>query len=77
MVNTSNCTLYELWNARYSAKGSTAGSGAIWHLTSNRLRPAGWTSADGWEIVSMESCLLKATFVSPTRKRGTLACESG
>jgi hypothetical protein len=46
MVNKSTCTLYELWEARYSASGSTAGSGAIWTLTSNRLRPAGWTSAD-------------------------------
>ncbi len=46
MVNATTCTLYELWNARYSARGSTAGSGAIWHLTSNALRPAGWTSAD-------------------------------
>jgi hypothetical protein len=46
MVNKSTCTLYELWEARYSASGSTAGSGAIWALTSNRLRPAGWTSAD-------------------------------
>ncbi len=46
MVNKSTCTLYELWLARYSARGSTAGSGAIWHLESNALRPAGWTSAD-------------------------------
>ena len=46
MVNKDTCTLYELWHARYSASGSTAGSGAIWHLTSNKLRPAGWTSAD-------------------------------
>jgi len=46
MVNATTCTLYELWDARYSAKGSTAGSGAIWHLRSNALRPAGWTSAD-------------------------------
>jgi hypothetical protein len=46
MVNKSTCTLYELWEARYSASGSTAGSGAIWNLASNRLRPAGWTSAD-------------------------------
>ena len=45
MVNKDTCTLYELWHARYSASGSTAGSGAIWHLTSNKLRPAGWTSA--------------------------------
>ena len=46
MVNATTCTLYELWDARYSASGSTAGSGAMWHLTSNALRPAGWTSAD-------------------------------
>jgi len=46
MVNPGTCTLYELWDAQYSASGSTAGSGAIWHLRSNRLRPAGWTSAD-------------------------------
>ncbi|HEV3292185.1 MAG TPA: hypothetical protein VG123_24675 [Streptosporangiaceae bacterium] len=46
MVNSGTCTLYELWDARYSASGATAGSGAIWKLTSNRLRPAGWTSAD-------------------------------
>ena len=46
MVNKATCTLYELWEARYSAAGPTAGSGAIWKLTSNRLRPAGWTSAD-------------------------------
>jgi hypothetical protein len=46
MVNSRTCTLYELWNARYSASRPRAGSGAIWHLTSNKLRPAGWTSAD-------------------------------
>jgi hypothetical protein len=46
MVNKDTCTLYELYHARYSASGSTAGSGAIWRLTANKLRPAGWTSAD-------------------------------
>jgi hypothetical protein len=46
MVNSSTCTLYELWEAHYSARGSTAGSGAMWRLNSNALRPAGWTSAD-------------------------------
>ena len=45
MLDRSNCTLYELWNARYSSH-PTAGSGAIWNLRSNALRPAGWTSAD-------------------------------
>ncbi|MGD0746513.1 MAG: hypothetical protein ABSB68_01720 [Acidimicrobiales bacterium] len=46
MVNPSTCTLYELYDAQYSASGSTAGSGAIWNLNSDALRPAGWTSAD-------------------------------
>jgi hypothetical protein len=47
MVNKTTCTLYELWDARYAPGGrSTAGSGAMWKLTSNGLRPAGWTSAD-------------------------------
>ena len=46
MVNPSTCTLYELYDATYSPSGSTAGSGAIWNLDSNALRPSGWTSAD-------------------------------
>jgi len=47
MVNPSTCKLYELWDAYYRPNGqSTAGSGAIWSLESNALRPAGWTSAD-------------------------------
>ena len=46
MVDPSTCNLYELWDAYYSASGSTAGSGAIWNLNSDALRPAGWTSAD-------------------------------
>jgi len=46
MVNPSTCTLYELWDAYYSPTNSTAGSGAIWDLNSDALRPAGWTSAD-------------------------------
>lgn len=40
------CTLYELWDARPTATGWAAGSGAVWDLRSNALRPAGWTSAD-------------------------------
>lgn len=46
MVSKSTCILYELYGARYAGGGSTAGSGAIWNLKSNRLRPATWTSAD-------------------------------
>jgi hypothetical protein len=46
MVNSGTCRLYELWDARYSASSPTAGSGAIWNLQSNALRPLNWTSAD-------------------------------
>jgi hypothetical protein len=47
MVDPATCVLYELYDAHYHPNGhSTAGSGAIWKLNSNRLRPAGWTSAD-------------------------------
>ena len=46
MIDSGTCKLYELYDAHYSSGGSTAGSGAIWSLKSNALRPAGWTSAD-------------------------------
>jgi hypothetical protein len=48
VVNTSTCKLYEMWDARPVNGGAswTAGSGAVFDLTSNKLRPAGWTSAD-------------------------------
>lgn len=46
MIDRDSCVLYELFDATYSASGSTAGSGATWNLGSNALRPAGWTSAD-------------------------------
>jgi hypothetical protein len=47
MVNPATCTLYELFDTHYhGAKRSRAGSGAIWNLESDALRPAGWTSAD-------------------------------
>jgi hypothetical protein len=46
VVDTSNCHLYEMYDAHPSAGGWHAGSGAVWDLRSNALRPAGWTSAD-------------------------------
>ena len=57
MVDPSTCTLYELYDAHYSAGGSTAGSGAIWNLRSNALRPAGWTSADAAGLPIMPGLL--------------------
>ena len=46
LVDRDACRLYELYALRRSGGGWSAGSGAIWSLRSNRLRPAGWTSAD-------------------------------
>jgi len=47
IVDRDRCKLYELF-ALYPAGlgGWRAGSGAIFDLGSNKLRPAGWTSAD-------------------------------
>jgi len=46
LIDRDACKLYELFALAHTATGWHAGSGAIWSLRSNRLRPAGWTSAD-------------------------------
>ncbi len=46
VVDTSVCRLYEVFAAYPAGGGFTAGSGAVWDLRSNSMRPAGWTSAD-------------------------------
>jgi hypothetical protein len=46
LVDRDGCKLYELYALTRTPRGWHAGSGAIWSLSSNRLRPAGWTSAD-------------------------------
>ena len=46
VMDHSSCTLHEIFDAEYSGGEWYGGSGAIWNLGSNALRPAGWTSAD-------------------------------
>jgi hypothetical protein len=47
LLDRDACKLYELYALAQTASGGwKAGSGAIWNLRSNHLRPAGWTSAD-------------------------------
>ena len=46
IVDRDACKLYELFALYPRGRGWRAGSGAVWSLRSNRLRPAGWTSAD-------------------------------
>jgi hypothetical protein len=47
VMDRDHCTLYETWSTYPQTDGSwTAGSGAIFDLRSNALRPPSWTSSD-------------------------------
>jgi hypothetical protein len=46
IVDRDSCKLYELYALRREGSHWSAGSGAIWNLRSNALRPSSWTSAD-------------------------------
>jgi hypothetical protein len=46
LVDKDACKLYETYATRHTSGGWRAGSGAVWDLGSNALRPDGWTSAD-------------------------------
>jgi len=46
MIDTTNCVLYELFNLTGSPGSWGAGSGAIWSLKSNNLRPNALNSAN-------------------------------
>jgi hypothetical protein len=46
VVDRDACRLYETFDSHFNGSGWRCGSGAIFDLRSNRLRPAGWTSAD-------------------------------
>jgi hypothetical protein len=46
VIDRATCKLYETFYTTQRGSKWYAGSGAVWDLKSNRLRPAGWTSAD-------------------------------
>jgi hypothetical protein len=47
VVESGTCNLYEMYAGYPQQNGSwKAGSGAVWNLNSNALRPSTWTSAD-------------------------------
>ena len=46
VVQSGSCELFELFDAERSGQGWSAASGARFDLSSNVLRPLGWTSAD-------------------------------
>ena len=46
VLDSGNCHLYEMYDAQPSGSGWVCASGAVFNLSSNALRPDGWTSAD-------------------------------
>ncbi len=45
-LDVDNCKLYEIYRAFRTGDGWKCDSAAVFDLTSNKLRPMGWTSAD-------------------------------
>lgn len=46
VLDSDECKLYETWDSHFVDPGWHCGSGAIFDLRSNKLRPDGFTSAD-------------------------------
>ncbi len=46
VLDKDNALLYEMFNSSYQNPAWNCDSGAIWDMSANTLRPAGWTSAD-------------------------------
>lgn len=83
VIDVDNWKLYELYDAHPVSGGTkwTAGSGAIFDLSSNSLRPAGWTSADAAglpifpglvrydEVVEQKEIRHALRFTCPTTRR--------
>ena len=58
VVDKDHCMLYETYNSVLQPDGSwNVDSAAKWDLTSNALRPAGWTSADAAGLPIMPGLL--------------------
>lgn len=79
-VDTDHCRLYEIYDI-YRQNGQWfGGSGAVWDLNSNVLRPAGWTSADAAGLPILPGLVAYDEVRSGTIKhalRFTADCTSG
>lgn len=87
VLDSDNWKLYELFDAHPVNGGDrwTAGSGAVFDLSSNALRPAGWTSADAAglpilpglvrydEVVEQKEIRHALRFTCPTTRRAYVA----
>src|SRR5690606_29189089 len=72
IVDRDNHLLYELFAAYPEGAGWRAGSGAVFDLTSNALRPAGWTSADAAGLPILPGLARYEEAVSPEGIRHAL-----
>jgi hypothetical protein len=81
VVDADAWKLYELYDAHPGSSSWTAGSGAVFDLSSNALRPAGWTSADAaglpifpglvrYDEVSAGSIAHALRFTCPRTRKG-------
>ena len=57
IVDRGSCKLYETYYTRFRNGRWHAGSGAVWSLNSNKLRPDTWTSADAAGLPIMPGLL--------------------
>jgi len=87
VIDRDNWKLYELYDAHPVNGGAswTAGSGAVFDLNSNALRPAGWTSADAAglpifpglvrydEVVEQKAIRHALRFTCPVTRRAYVA----
>jgi hypothetical protein len=87
VLDADNWKLYEMFDAHPVNGGDrwTAGSGAVFDLSSNALRPAGWTSADAAglpilpglvrydEVVEQKEIRHALRFTCPTTRRAYVA----
>lgn len=85
VVDPAAKRLYELFSAYPQDGGWRAGSGAVFDLTSNKLRPKGWTSADAAglpifpglvrydEVVELGEIRHALRFTCKTTQRGYIA----
>ncbi|MEO8576830.1 MAG: hypothetical protein ABI556_09030 [Gemmatimonadales bacterium] len=87
VVDSDNWKLYELYDARPLDGGTrwSAASGAVFDLSSNTVRPAGWTSADAAglpilpglvrydEVVEQKEIRHALRFTCPTTRKAYVA----
>lgn len=66
VFDRDNCKLYETWDTAGTSGRWTAGSGAVYDLNSNALRPDGWTSADAAGLPIMPGLLTYSEVESGT-----------